>query len=75
MNYHKKGLKVLLILCEGNVLYIAEGYATAASIHEATGVTVAFSAGILLSVAKKLRENNPEAKLKGKTRKHVVRNS
>ena len=54
-----------LILGEGDVFYIAEGYATAASIHEATGATVyvAFSAGNLLSVAKKLRESNPEAKI------------
>lgn len=39
------------------VLLIAEGYATAASIHQATGmaVAVAFNAGNLLPVASKLR--------------------
>lgn len=39
------------------VVHIAEGYATAASIHEATGVAVAvaFNAGNLLPVARKLR--------------------
>ncbi len=38
-------------------IYIAEGYATAATVHEATGdaVAVAFSAGNLLAVAKALR--------------------
>jgi putative DNA primase/helicase len=41
-----------------DVLCLAEGYATAASISEATGhaVAVAFDAGNLLSVAKVLRE-------------------
>ena len=42
-------------------LCIAEGYATGASIHEATGkpVAVAFNAGNLLPVAKAMREKYP----------------
>ena len=46
-------------------LCIAEGFATAASIHEATGrpVAVAFNAGNLLPVAKALRERYPEVTL------------
>ncbi len=44
---------------------IAEGYATAASIHEAAGhpVAVAFDAGNLLPVAKALRNRYPKARL------------
>jgi len=47
------------------VLYVAEGFATAASIHEATGqaVAVAFDAGNLLSVAKSLKAKHPDLKL------------
>ena len=47
------------------VLCIAEGYATAASIHEATGhaVAVAFNAGNLLPVAQALRTKFPELRL------------
>src|SRR4029077_7198923 len=43
------------------VLYIAEGYATGATVHEATGspVAVAFNSGNLLSVAKTLHEKFP----------------
>ena len=43
-------------------LFIAEGYATAASVHMATGqpVAVAFDAGNMLHVAKALREKFPE---------------
>jgi putative DNA primase/helicase len=46
-------------------LCIAEGFATAATIHEATGkpVAVAFSAGNLGAVARALREKLPDAKL------------
>ena len=46
-------------------LCVAEGYATAATIHEATGYTVAvaFNAGNLLSVSKELREKYPETQL------------
>jgi putative DNA primase/helicase len=45
------------------VLLIAEGYATAASVHEATGrpVAVAFDAGNLLAVARALRKRYPRA--------------
>lgn len=47
------------------VLYIAEGFATAASIHEATGqaVAVAFDAGNLLPVAESLRAKFPDLNL------------
>jgi putative DNA primase/helicase len=46
-------------------LYIAEGYATGASIHEATrhAVAVAFDAGNLLPVAKALRAKLPDVKI------------
>jgi len=46
-------------------LCIAEGFATSASIHEATGrpVAVAFTAGNLLPVAKSLRDKFPELPL------------
>lgn len=45
------------------VLLIAEGYATAASLHEATGypVAVAFDAGNLAKVASALRDKHPAA--------------
>lgn len=47
------------------VLCIAEGYATAASIYEATGyaVAVAFNAGNLMAVTRSLRERFPELRL------------
>lgn len=47
------------------VLLVAEGYATAASLHQATGhpVAVAFDAGNLLPVAKALRQLYPAALL------------
>ena len=46
-------------------LCIAEGYATGASIHEATGaaVAVAFNAGNLLQVARALRAKFPDTRL------------
>ncbi|MGH8646769.1 MAG: toprim domain-containing protein [Gammaproteobacteria bacterium] len=46
-------------------LYIAEGYATAATIHQETGQAVgcAFNAGNLKPVALALRKKFPEAKL------------
>ena len=49
----------------GEVLCVAEGFATGASIREATGyaVTVAFSAGNLLSVAKTMRRQFPDLKI------------
>lgn len=54
-----------LIPGRDEVIYIAEGYATAASIHEATQSTIymAFFAGNLIKVAQKVREKNPEVKL------------
>lgn len=44
---------------------VAEGYATAASIHEATGhaVAVAFDAGNMLAVAQTLRRKFPETEI------------
>lgn len=50
---------------KGNVLCVAEGYATAASIHEATNyyVAVAFDCGNLLNVARTLRDMHPTAKI------------
>lgn len=47
------------------VLYIAEGYATAASVHEATGhaTACAFNAGNLKPVAEALRKALPEARI------------
>ncbi|MNQ98998.1 DNA primase TraC [compost metagenome] len=47
------------------VLAVAEGYATAASVHEATGwpVAMAFDAGNLLAVGRAMRELHPEAGL------------
>ena len=49
----------------GGVLCVAEGYATGASVHEATGyfVAVAFDCGNLPSVAKQLRDMHPTAKI------------
>lgn len=46
-----------------SVLLIAEGYGTAASLHEATGrpVAIAFDAGNLMHVAKALRQQHPAA--------------
>lgn len=48
-----------------SVLCVAEGFATGASIHEATGyaVAVAFNAGNLLPVAQALRERLPTVRL------------
>ena len=47
------------------VLYLAEGYATAATVFEATGdpVAVCFDAGNLKSVAQNLRQKFPDIKL------------
>lgn len=47
------------------VLIVCEGYATGASVHEATGhaVAVAFNAGNLLAVAEALRAKYPELKI------------
>lgn len=48
-----------------DVLHIAEGYATAASIHEATGhpIAVAFDCGNLAPVARALRAKYPTARI------------
>lgn len=57
--YHAIGPQV------GGVLCIAEGYATAASILEATGhpVAIAFDCGNLLPVARTLRGKFPQARI------------
>ncbi len=49
----------------GGTVGVAEGFATAATIHEATGhaVAVAFNAGNLEAVARALRQKFPKAKL------------
>jgi phage/plasmid primase-like uncharacterized protein len=49
----------------GEVVCVAEGYATAASVHEAIGhaVAVAFDCGNLAPVARALREAYPTAKI------------
>ena len=49
----------------GEPLCVCEGYATGASIHEATGhaAVVAFDAGNLLPVARALRAKYPEARI------------
>ena len=50
---------------QGGILIVCEGFATGASIHEATGqpVAVAFDAGNLEPVAKSLRKLYPDAAL------------
>jgi len=50
---------------DGAPVLLCEGFATAASLHEATGhlVVVAFNAGNLLPVAKAVREKLPDARL------------
>lgn len=64
----KSGLWHLLGMAQadpGAVLLVAEGYATAASLHEATGypVAVAFDAGNLGKVCSALRQQYPAALL------------
>jgi len=46
-------------------IYIAEGYATGATIHEATGdvVAIAFNAGNLKPVAKAIHKNHPDIEI------------
>lgn len=53
-----------LIGTPGNVLLIAEGYATAATLHEATGlpVAVAFDAGNILPVCRELKKHYRHAR-------------
>lgn len=54
-----------LIGAPGEILCVAEGYATGASIHDATGYTVAvtFSAGNILGVTQELRSKHPHAQI------------
>ncbi len=60
-----KRARYALIGEPGAVLVVAEGYATAASIHEATGlpVAIAFDAGNLEPVAAALRKRWPDVRL------------
>lgn len=50
---------------DGNTLLVCEGYATAASLHEATGypVVIAFNAGNLNAVTEILHKKSPDIKL------------
>lgn len=50
---------------KSNTVLIAEGFATAASLHEATGnqVFIAFDAGNLSNVARIVRAKNPDAEI------------
>ncbi|RWC28130.1 MAG: toprim domain-containing protein [Mesorhizobium sp.] len=61
-NYHSIGKRPEE---PGAVIAIAEGYSTAARVHEATGylTIAAFDAGNLASVSKAIREKYPEARL------------
>ena len=61
----KHGCFYILGKITGGTIYIAEGFATGASIHEAMrcGVVVAFDCGNLLPVAQAVREKHPEADL------------
>ena len=60
-----EGLFFVIGVITPGILYIAEGYASAASVHEASGrpVIVALNCGNLLAVAKVLRAKDPEAEL------------
>lgn len=57
--YHAIGSPIVDVVC------IAEGYATAATVHAATGypVACAFDAGNLEPVARSIRANNPQARI------------
>ena len=59
----KKGASFQIGDGDGDTIYICEGYATAASIYEATGgcVYMAVDAGNLLPAAENLREQYPKA--------------
>lgn len=59
---NKRGHFFMLGSPGGNIIYVAEGFATAATIHEITGhtVVIAFDAGNLLPVAENLRKAYPE---------------
>jgi len=68
--FHKGGKKSGCYFVIGEIegaadICIAEGYATGATIHEATGlpVVIAFDAGNLLPVAKKIHRSQPDARL------------
>lgn len=50
---------------ESEIVYVAEGFATAASVHEATGARVycAFNAGNLLDVVNTAKAENPQSNI------------
>lgn len=60
----KGGFLIGKVLPDAHIC-IAEGFATGASIHEATGhaTVVAFDAGNLLKIAEALRARNPDARI------------
>lgn len=62
---NKSGHFFVIGSLETNIILIAEGYATAATLHEATGHTavVAFDVDNLLSVAKAIREKYPDSRI------------
>lgn len=62
----EKGGYLIGRIKKGKPIYICEGFATGASIHEATGwaVIVAFDAGNLRKIAQALRADQPEALIK-----------
>lgn len=59
------GCLVCLRGSQAALLYLAEGFATGATVHELTGasVVIAFSAHNIVPVARALRQANPEAKI------------
>jgi len=62
----KKGnFHVIGVIEDQSQIFIAEGYATAASVHQATNspVVIAFDCGNLKSVVHNLREKYPQARL------------
>ena len=49
----------------GNIIFVVEGFATGATVYEATGTytVVAFDAGNLKPVALRLRRENPDSQI------------
>lgn len=65
-NGRKKGKRAILgRIADTEIIVLAEGFATAASIHEATGcpVVIAFDAGNLPNVAANIHREHPKARL------------
>jgi phage/plasmid primase-like uncharacterized protein len=61
----KAGAFTIGVISNAKAILLCEGFATGASVHEATGypVAIAFSAGNLLAVSQALRGNNPHTKI------------